>query len=333
MKKTGLITFAFLGTFNAASVLACASCGCSISSDWSVQGLSGEGGWSMDLRYDFLNQNQLRSGTGTISSAAAAAATNTQTGAPAEVEQYTRNNYLTATFDYNNGSAWGVSLSLPYIERSHATLGTGSDGTTFDPANGAYTSSGAGIGDVRVLGRFFGFSEHKNFGLQLGLKLPTGSKGQNSGFGSAQAVDPGLQRGTGTTDLLLGAYYFDNLTADWDYFVQGAAQAALDHSTMAAGSYKPGSSLNLNAGIRYRSLDAFIPTLQLNARTVRRDSGVAADTYATGGSTVYLTPGAIVQIDDRFSAYANLQIPVYQNLNGIQIAPRLIVSVGGRYTF
>jgi hypothetical protein len=327
------LAIALLAALPSGAAFACASCGCSLNSDFSAQGLSTMGGWSVDLRYDYLNQNQLRAGTKTISATSAANATNTQTNAPAEVEQYTKNNYVTATIDYNNAKAWGVSVLVPHIDRSHSTLGTGSDGTTFDPANGAYGSSGSGLGDVKVIGRYFGFSEEKDFGVQFGVKLATGRKDQVSSSGNPAPVDPGLQLGTGTTDLILGAYRFGNLSADWDYFMQVGLQTVVRSSMMAAGSYKPGSAVNLNFGVRYQGFEKFIPTLQVNARHAKSDSGDAADTYATGGTLVYLTPGFIVPISDKFSAYTNLQLHIYQNLNGIQLAPKYILSVGARFAF
>lgn len=338
MKKSNrlsipMLAIPFLTALPSGAAFACASCGCSLNSDFSVQGLATMGGWSADLRYDYLNQNQLRSGTRTISAASAANVTNTQTNAPAEVEQYTRNDYLNATLDYNNAKSWGASVVLPYIDRSHSTLGTGSDGSTFDPANGAYGSSASGLGDVRVVGRYFGFSEQKNFGIQFGVKLPTGKKDQVSNSGNPTPVDPGLQLGTGTTDLILGVYRFDNLSANWDYFMQASLQGVVKKSMMAAGSYKPGNSMNLNFGVRYQGFERFIPTLQINARYAKTDSGDAADTYATGGTLVYLTPGVIVPIGEKFSAYANVQLPVYQNVNGIQLAPKFIGSVGMRIAF
>lgn len=318
---------------SSSAALACASCGCSINSDFGVQGLSAGGGWSADFRYDYLYQNQLRMGTGKISPTAASMVTNSQTNGPAEVEQFTKNNYLTAAFDYNDGKSWGVSAIVPYVDRSHSTLGTGSDGVTFDPANGAYGSSGSGLGDVRLLGRYFGFSEQKNFGIQFGIKLPTGNKNQVSNIGNPQPVDPGLQRGTGTTDLIFGAYYFANLDADWEYFTQAFLQAALDYSHMAAGSYQPGTSENLNVGLRYRGFENVIPALQVNVRHAGRDAGTAADTYATGGTLAYLTPGAIVQVTESAFAYVNVQLPVYQNVNGIQLAPKYVLSTGVRFSF
>lgn len=327
------IALALIGALPPSAAFACASCGCSINSDWNAQGLSSASGWSTDLRYDMLNQNQLRAGTKTISASAAAAATNSQTGGPAEVEQDTNNHYLTATLDYNSGNVWGFSLSLPYINRNHSTLGVGSDGSTFDPANGAYTSSGSGLGDVRVVGRYVGLSEHHNLGLQFGLKLPTGRKDQVANDGSGTAVDPGLQLGTGTTDLIIGASYFDTLSDQWGYFTQATVQSALNQSTMDAGSYKPGNNLNLSIGARYTGFSAFTPTVQFNARYAKRDSGEAADTFSTGGTLVYLTLGTIVPVTARIAPYVNVQVPVYQNVNGIQLAPKYIVSVGARVAF
>lgn len=333
MNQPTRILLALAAALPSGAALACASCGCSINSDFASQGLSSAPGWTLDLRYDYLNQNKLWAGTKSISSTDAAAATDTQTGGPAEVEQFTKNNYYTATVDYTNGDNWGVTVALPVISRSHETLGNGSDGVTFDPANGAYTSSKTGLGDVRVLGRYYGFTPMHNFGVQFGLKLPTGGKDQVSSGGSSQPVDPGLQLGTGTTDAIVGAYYFDNLSPQWSYFTQASYQVALNHSTMAGGSYRPGNNLGASIGARYRGFVGFIPTVQLNARYVRVDSGDAADTFSTGGRLVYLTVGGILPVSDHFTPYANVQVPVYQNVNGIQLTPKYIASVGLKYAF
>jgi len=319
------------------SAFACASCGCTLNSDWGSQGLATSSGWSVDFRYDTLNQNQLRSGTGTISAANASAVTNTSLNTPAEVEKYTNNQYFTTTIDYNQGDSWGVSVAVPYISRSHSTLGSGSDGTNWTPGGGAYDSQASGLGDLRVIGRYYGFAEGKNFGIQFGLKLPTGSNTQvanlSDGSGTAQ-VDPGLQLGTGTTDAIVGAYYFDNLNQNWDYFVQGQFEAALDKAAFFDGfSYRPGDSINLSGGLRYHGFESFTPTVQINVRNVQTDSGTGADTFSTGGTLVYFTPGVVFPVSNTVSVHSDLQIPLYQNVNGIQLAPSYIFSIGARLSF
>ena len=105
MNKTTRVFLALLGTVSSNAAVACASCGCSIDSDWSAHALSATAGWSFDLRYDYPNQNRLCAGRTSISPAAAAATTVLQTGDPAEVEQYTKNHHLTATLDYSNGES------------------------------------------------------------------------------------------------------------------------------------------------------------------------------------------------------------------------------------
>jgi hypothetical protein len=335
MKKYTQLTLALAMTLPSSAVFACASCGCTLNSDFGSQGLSTASGWSLDVRYDTLNQNQLRTGTGTISATDAANVINPKSGDPAEVEKFTNNKYLTSTLDYSNGSSWGVSVAVPFINRSHSTLGVGGDGISPDPTSG-YDSSASGIGDVRVIGRYYGFSPEKNFGIQWGLKLPTGNTKQTSTAADGSSpidVDPGLQLGTGTTDAIIGAYYFDSLNQNWDYHLQAQFQSALNHSTMAAGSYRPGDSVNLTGGLRYHGFESFTPTMQLNVRHVNADSGDAADTYATGGTLVYFTPGVIVPVTSTLSVYSNLQLPIYQNVNGIQVAPTRIFSMGARVAF
>jgi hypothetical protein len=317
------------------SALACASCGCTLSSDWESQGFTSQSGWKLDLRYDYLNQNQLRSGTGTISPAAASQIV-TSVGNQ-EVEKFTKNQYYAVAIDYSGSADWGVNLQLPYIVRTHSTLGTQSDGYTAGvngPDGGQYDSKTASLGDVRVIGRYQGFSPQHDFGIQFGLKLPTGShtltgtSTDPANPGSAP-IDPGLQPGTGTTDVIIGAYYFDAFSKDWSYFTQATYQSALDMKDQ----YRPGNGFNLNLGLRYQGFESVTPQLQLNARHVAHDTGDRADQISTGGTLVYLSPGLVVPVTKQTSLYGFVQLPIYQNVNGVQLAPKYTASVGVRFAF
>ena len=306
-KLTVLLPFIFsCGT----QVWACSSCGCSLSSDWGSLGVATDEGLRFDLRYDFLNQNQMRFGTGKAHS----------TG---EQELYTRNRYLTATLDYNWNERWGVNVQLPYIQRSHATMG--------DPDAPAFSASKTdSVGDVKVIGRYAGWGDG-SVGIQFGLKLPTGSHTQkfNAGDAAGLPLDRGLQPGSGTTDVIFGAYRFDVLSENWDYFTQ----ALLQLPVAAKDDFKPGNALNVNVGFRYVGFEAFTPLLQINARVSGKDVGAQATPNDSGGKTVYLSPGFMVPLNDRVKAYGFVQLPVYQNLNGFQLAPRYTVSVGSRIEF
>ena len=314
------------------SVLACASCGCTLSSDWESQGFTTQPGLKVDVRYDYLNQNQPRHDNGNISTASASRMV-TSSGDRQEVEKYTRNDYLTMGLDYTFNADWGINAQLPYINRSHATLGLNSNGS--DPAEGAYDSRTHGIGDVKLIGRYQGFTPQHNFGAIFGFKLPTASHTKTgvstdpANPGDVAPIDRGLQHGSGTTDVILGAYYFDALNKNWDYFAQAIVQAALNSKD----GYKPGTGYNFNLGARYMGFAGVIPQIQLNTRYVEHDTGANADQTSTGGTLIYLGPGLVVPITRQSSVYGFVQLPIHQDVRGVQLTPSYSVSIGGRFAF
>ncbi len=313
---------------------ACASCGCTLSSDWENEQLSCTPGLKMDLRWDFIDQDQLRSGTKTIDPVAASKLPDPQTGGTEEIEKYTVNNYFTLGIDYSTGSDWGVNVQLPWINRNHSTHGTASDGYTPGPAGGQYNSHTSSIGDIKVLGRYQGLSPRHNVGILFGLKLPTGSYTDTGTSTDPTApgpvpIDRGLQPGTGTTDAIVGAYYTDGLSMNVSYFAQVLYQRALD----SRDQYKPGEGLNLTLGLLYAGFSNLSPLLQLNYRYVVHDEGDNADEVNTGGTLLYISPGITVSVSQQVAIYGFVQVPIYQDLNGVQLAPHYTASLGVRYTF
>lgn len=313
MKKQTQILLALMAALPSGAVFACASCGCSLSSDWESQGLSSGPGLRFDLRYDYLNQNEVRSGTGKVG---------TWPVAGHEQELFTENNYLTAGIDYRWNANWGINVQLPYIDRAHGTNGDGID---------AGTSQTQSLGDIKLVGSYLGLTEAHNFGVQLGVKLPTGSYTETFSGGAlaGQPLDRGLQPGSGTTDAILGAFQFGSLSQNWDYFLQATAQLPI----ASRADYKPGDSLNVNVGFRYLGLDRVVPQIQLNSRVSAKDSGANATPDDSGGQTIYLSPGITFPVTEKMKVYGFLQLPVYQNLNGYQLAPKYTVSLGTSIEF
>jgi TonB dependent receptor len=312
---------------------ACSSCGCTLSSDWGSLGFSTSYGFKVDFRYDYLNQNQLRSGTGTISSAKASQVVND--GDPQEVEKFTENHYLTLGLEYNLNPELGINVQLPYIIRNHTTLGTASDGTTPGAGGEQYHSETSNSGDIKLMVRYQSFIPAlHNFGVLLGAKLPTGSFTETGTSTDTTEpgdvdIDRGLQPGTGTTDLIVGVYYFDGLAKDWNYFVQALYQKAL----YSRDRYQPGDGSNLNLGMRYTGFSRFNPQVQLNGRYVAHDLGANADVVSTGGTLLYLSPGVVIPIVNAASVYGFLQVPVFQDVRGVQVDPEYSASIGARFSF
>jgi hypothetical protein len=298
-------------------VQACSSCGCTLSSDWASQGLKTTAGWSIELRHDYFNQTDLRTGTGRVDRAAITFP------ADDEIQQKTINRNTTLTVDDGINADWGVSLQLPYIHRYHTTIAGGDT----DISESRSTS----IGDARVLGRYQGFSPEHNVGVQFGLKLPTGRTDVNfrAGPRMSEALDRGLQPGTGSTDLLLGLYTFGPINQSFDYFAQALVQLPLNSKD----EFKPGAGVNLTAGIRHVTGGSFVPHLQINARSERKESGANADIPNSGATLVYLSPGATLALSDKLSVYGFAQLPIYQRVTGLQLEPKYSVSVGLHYGF
>ena len=195
--------FMFVSSLIAAPAIAqaCSSCGCTLNSDWASQGYAAGEGIFVDLRYDYINQTELRSGRNAVNRGGIAFP------AGDETQQLTRSRTYNLGLDYRPVEDWAVNLQVPYLDRFHTTVAGGDTDVSASQTNG--------IGDVRLVGRFMGLSEDRNSGLQLGLKLPTGKfhTDFNAGPQTGTPLDRGLQSGTGTTDLILGAYRFGELSA------------------------------------------------------------------------------------------------------------------------
>jgi len=313
---------------HAGQAAACAACGCTLSTNWQTQGINTTPGFSVNLAYSYLSQDQQRYGTGKASSALI----NSLQAAGQEVEAYTKTQTITASLNYT-ADTWGINVNVPYLVRSHGTYGT----TT--PLGSTYLdSSDSSIGDISVLGRYTGFSAQRTAGLIAGIKLPTGST--NTIFNDGTPVDPSLQIGTGSTDLILGGYT-SGTVSKYGWFVQGTVQHAIVTKSFNGLDYRPGDTYSLNTGLRAAQFGArFSPMLQFSLVHRRPDGGPAATAPdaltgipATGGTLLYLAPGATWRAGGGTSIYGFVQLPVYQNVNSLQLVPRYTLTVGVNQAF
>ena len=145
-----------------------------------------------------------------------------------ELERDTLNRCFTVDLNYNPNADWNVDLKVPYVVRTHSTYGD------FDPQRPLpepSVSHSSSLGDVKLIGSYQGFLPAHNLGLQLGVKLPTGDYGTavdfNRGPQAGAPLDASLQPGTGSTDIILGAYYYRPISENFDVIVNGQFQSAL----------------------------------------------------------------------------------------------------------
>jgi hypothetical protein len=325
---------------------ACATCGCSLSSD-AAMGYSATGGWSMSVEYTFINQNQYRHGTGSISPEQVSQVLNQ------EVEQQTINRYLTVGIGYAPSADWNFRLLLPYVARSHTTYGqVYTDNTQPVPPLDPSMISAASVdtlGDMKFIASYQGFLPTHNLGVQMGVKLPTGNYGGQdvntgavvgrnpvyfTGAGAGSLLDTSLQAGNGSTDLIVGGYYFQPVSQNFDAFVNGQYQFSVKQQLNGAGEdYRPGDIATVSAGVRYMENPELVPQLQLNYTHHSPDSGALADLNNVEGTTLFLSPGVTMSVAHHASVYGFLQLPVYSNLSGYQLFPHYTATMGVSYHF
>ena len=304
------------------SAHACASCGCTLSAD-AAMGYSASAGWRLNVEYDYIHQDQLRSGTRKISTVPDGN----------ELERETLNRYVTTGLSYSPNSAWNINLLVPYVVRTHSTYGA-FDST--QPLPELSRSRSSSLGDIRLIGSYQGLLPTHNLGLQWGVKLPTGHYGTavnfKAGPNAGTPLDASLQPGTGSTDIILGAYYYQAISQDFDVFINGQFQSAVRHHLdQPYNDYRPGNSTTVSFGLRYESNPRLVPQLQMNLLHKSRDQGALADIQSTAGNVAYASPGLTVKVADRLHLFGFVQVPVYSNLYGYQLFPRYTVSVGASY--
>jgi hypothetical protein len=327
--KITLLFVALLGSANAYA--SCGSSFCSVNTHWDTQGLVNDDVLRIDLRYSYANANTLRSGTKKI-----AAATPNGSGQGEIENMRTINQMLNLDVDYAVDQKWNVALDLPLVMRDHTH--------TFD-ATGSFFEQQAKfntLGDVRVMGKykFDSAKHHAGSGMSFGIKLPTGAINKTmippapANPGTPYALERSSQPGTGSTDLLLGAYYHrDTENSPWGWFVSGQVQSALS----TRDNYRPGDTLNLDIGAHYAFAPALTGLLQLNTQFKNRDTGLNANP-ASGGHSLNLSPGLSFVIAPKTNLYSFVQLALLQYVNsdsagaGQLTAPRLF-AVGISHSY
>lgn len=305
--KTKLLVAALIFT-TANAYASCGSSFCSVNTHWDTQGLANDDTLRIDLRYSYAKADTLRGGSSKIAPAQ-------PTGSDTEIENLrTINQLLNLDLDYAVSPKWNVALDMPLVLRDHTH--------TFDSSiSGPFVQEAkfSGLGDVRVLGKYkFDSAEHHaGSGMSFGIKLPTGAIDKTmtppdpADPTTPYALERSAQPGTGSTDLLLGAYHHrDTEDSAWGWFVSGLLQSAVK----TRDDYRPGNSFNLDMGAHYPFSPALTGLLQLNAQFKNRDTGLNANP-ASGGHSLNLSPGLSFVVAPKTNLYSFVQVALLQYAN------------------
>ena len=210
---------------------------------------------------------------------------------------------------------WGIQVEVP-VDHRHWVSG---ESGAFD-----WTS----LGDIRLKGLYTGLSEDLSIGIDFGVKIPTGNFRQ-------QGPDRDTQIGTGSTDLLLGAFYRTPIDKSgvWNLF----AQVEGDLPVAWQQGYRPGFEVDAAAGVYYGGFRFHGVTISPLGQVIvshRASDGGPQASYPVGSGydRVLLSPGVEFDVHP-FSIYADVEIPVYQYFKGDQLSAPAMFKIIMSYAF
>jgi hypothetical protein len=304
-----------------------ASCGSS-SCPIDLRALQSEGRFSLDLSFQYIDQDRLLAGS--------------RAGHPGEIasdhdELRTLNRLTTLQLTYAVNPGLRLGVTVPWTSRSHQHI----ESETRELERWDFGAAG----DLALQGRLRLYSgattERRSLWLNASLKLPTGATREAGSNGKDAEVT--ITPGTGSTDGVLGLTYESAIVRDT------LLEGEMGHSTLIpffAGAsvringrgtddYRRGTEIQLNAGTEYPLTPRLHLLAQLNGRLLNRDDvGTTNEERGlTGSRTVYLSPGLRLGAGHGLSLYGFVQLPVLQHVNGLQLVSRVNYVIGAHQSF
>jgi hypothetical protein len=229
-----------------------------------------------------------------------------------------------AGLDVEYGLTPRVTLlaSMNYSMRSRQLISTTSAGT---PVN--FDADAHGLGDVTLLAKMqltgWNLKSQREIDVGAGAKLPTGSYDLEEG---GVRISRDLLPGSGAYHLILWTYYYKSFRPGP---VGVSASAYFDLPATSTDDYRYGAGLNYLIGGLYETQSKADLLLQVNGRWADADQYLGRELPSTGGNWLYARPGVNLRVSPSFSAYVLVDIPLYYDLNGTQLAPSIAFRLGG----
>jgi len=250
---------------------------------------------------------------------------------PTEITQQA--SILSLTYAFSGG--YQVALDLPFIKQStdHISIVSGYE---------QFNISNQGLGDIGISFQDLLFRDQQhNLQYSLGLSLPIGSideTGDTPRAAGNQQLPYTMQLGSGTWDLPLGVYYRQQ-QANWSWGINL-------HGKWRTGKndrdYRLGHHGSLSLWAQLESNHTFQPMLKLileQAGSIQgRDQEITlagefpfpaniTDPANFGGKKVKLGIGSDIHLSNRQHLLLEFFVPLYQDLNGIQIRERVNLNL------
>lgn len=283
------------------------------------------GKWSVDLSFQYIDQDQPRIGTSDAEVG--------ELPSPHD-EVRTINRAAALAIRYAPSARWQVGVVLPWISRFHEHI-EAEEHEELAGKHGDHEHEAApeewslqGAGDLLLEAQFEVWSRERSSLWLLGaVELPTGPDDLDNDEGEVAEVP--IQPGSGSTDAIVGLTWHGALLretrlrgslgniAELPFFLA----ATYRRNGTGRDDYRLGDEWQVNAGGAYPFTRWLEALLQLNARFRGKDSPgrTEEDPDFTGGTFVYVSPGARFSWSERWAQYVYVQLPVYQDVNQLQL--------------
>lgn len=207
-----------------------------------------------------------------------------------------------------------------------------------------FTSSSSGFGDTKITGLYnFSANEKGSLHGQFGVSLPTGSIEQMQvtpmSNGNEAMLPYPMQLGSGTFDTELGLTYVGNREGvSWGHQLKGLFRLGENSN-----EYTLGNQYILENWVSIKTAKWMSVSARLEGLITNEISGenpdlnpmmsLTADAANSGGTFVNGGFGVNAYLFDDLQLGAEYELPLYQDLNGIQLKQQHTITVGALYAF
>jgi len=203
---------------------------------------------------------------------------------------------------------------------------------------------GKGVGDLIIFPKYDLFNKttpkhQTEIAIGLGAKLPLGEYNQRYVAYVNKANDttwikksPGIQPSSGTKDLVFYAFFYRGYTKSqllfytaFTHILRGTNPDGVDFGNITSLTLSASKSilpyLNLGLGLKGEKLDTIFDPVYLTTK------------YSSGGKKISIIPQIFYTLQQKLTFSLVTDIPIYQFVNGTQIASKYLFNFGVIYRF
>jgi hypothetical protein len=288
----------------------CCTAGAPVSNFYGIQG-GEESAWVMNLSYEHKSINLLIDENERLLN-----------------DPRTRSGQsISAKVDYILNRKWSFSAALPLIIQSRETISS--------------NENSLGFGDLLLVSQYR-LMNKKSYTINIsgGLKIPLG---QNDHRGEALILlSPDMQSGSGSLDWVARVNFtkeyflipFLNSAIEFSYRDNGINSFFGSTQNFSGRRFGFGDELVSLFSINYQWITSkgfYIPDVSIKFRKSGRNIEQNAAAPNSGGTWWSLPIGFSFQPDERKSMRIYAELPLYQDLNGLQISTSFTAGVQLRY--